>query len=213
VEVTVVGRGDHFNSLTDKERPPNTTTIASGQAQTHAQSQLKHGSQHTSSPQGHLKESQHANHPEIRTRSNVPHTRVSDSINSRQSQATAGPKPARLPTAAGVAQLDEERESMLAARAIVVGTGAAPVMAVIYMILALHKEIVKVSNFLADNIRHTSYELFQDELDYSYQDSDKIIGERLTKFLHEHSDSWGGGAQPISHYNHNPNIHHFVLCF
>ena len=36
VEVTVVGRGDHFNSLTDKERPPNTTTIASGQAQAHA---------------------------------------------------------------------------------------------------------------------------------------------------------------------------------
>ena len=84
----------------------------------------------------------------------------------------------------------EERESLLAARAmIIVGTGAAPVMAVIDMILALRKEIAKVSNFLADNIRHASYELFQEELDHCYQNSDKIIGERLTKFLHEHSEA------------------------
>jgi hypothetical protein len=85
------------------------------------------------------------------------------------------------PTAA----TDDEHESLLAARAIVDGTGAAPVMAFIDAILALHREITKVSNFLAQIIRHTSYELFQEELDRCYQDSEKIIGERLSKLLHE----------------------------
>ena len=150
---------------------------------------MGHSILHTVYSQAHLKEPQHANHPETRTRSNAAHTQASDPINSRQSQATAGPKPAQLRTGAVVAHLDEERESLLAARAILVGAGAAPVMAVIDMILALRKEIMKVSNFLADNIRHTSYELFQEELDPCYQDSDKIIGERLTKFLHEHSEA------------------------
>jgi len=83
---------------------------------------------------------------------------------------------------------DEERESLLAARAIVDGSGAAPVMAVIDAILALRREITQVSNFLAENIRHTSYELFQEELDRCYQDSEKMLGERLLKFLHKRSE-------------------------
>jgi len=62
-------------------------------------------------------------------------------------------------------------------------------MAVIDAMLILYNEIVNVSNFLAKNIRHTSYELFQEELDRCYQDSEKIIGERLSKFLHDHSEA------------------------
>jgi hypothetical protein len=82
--------------------------------------------------------------------------------------------------------LTSNEESLSAARAILDGTGATPVMAVIDAMLVLHKEIANVSNFLAENIRHTSYELFQDELDRCYQDSEKIIGERLSKSLHDH---------------------------
>ena len=79
-------------------------------------------------------------------------------------------------------------ESMLAARAILDGTGASPVMAVIDTMLALRKEITKVSNFLVENIRHASYELFQEELDRCYQDSERMIGKCLSKFLREHSE-------------------------
>ena len=52
-------------------------------------------------------------------------------------------------------------------------------MAVIDVMLVLHEEIANISNFLAENIRHTSYELFQEELpvDRCYQDSEKVIGE------------------------------------
>jgi hypothetical protein len=80
-------------------------------------------------------------------------------------------------------------ESLSAARAIVDGTGATPVMAVIDAMLVLHKEIANVSNFLAENIRHTSYELLQEELDRCYQDSEGIIGERLSKSLHDHAEA------------------------
>ena len=55
--------------------------------------------------------------------------------------------------------------------------------------LVLHKEIINVSNFLTENIRRTSYELFQEELNRCYQDSEKIIGERLSKSLHDHSET------------------------
>ena len=91
-----------------------------------------------------------------------------------------------LPTAA----TDDEHEYLSATRAIVDGTGAAPVMAVIGAVLALRKETAKISNFLAENIRHhTSYELFQEELDRCYQDSERMIGLRLSKFLREHSEA------------------------
>jgi hypothetical protein len=83
----------------------------------------------------------------------------------------------------------DNEETLSAARAILDGTGATPVMAVIDAMLALHKEIANASDFLAENIRHTSYELFQEELDRCYQDSQKIIGERLSKFLHDHSEA------------------------
>ena len=64
-------------------------------------------------------------------------------------------------------------------------------MAVIDVMLVLHEEIANISNFLAENIRHTSYELFQEELpvDRCYQDSEKVIGERLSKLLHDHSEA------------------------
>lgn len=84
---------------------------------------------------------------------------------------------------------DNDPESLSAARAILDGTGATPVMAVIDAILVLHKEIANISSFLAKNIRHTSYKLFQEELDRCYQDSEKIIGERLSKSLHDHSEA------------------------
>jgi hypothetical protein len=67
-------------------------------------------------------------------------------------------------------------------------TGAGPVMDVVDTILSLDKEIVKVSNLLAENIRHTSYELFQEELDCCYRDSERMVGKRLSKFLREHSE-------------------------
>jgi hypothetical protein len=85
----------------------------------------------------------------------------------------------------------DDEESLSAARAILVGTGAAPVMAVIDTMLVLRKEIAKVSDFLVENIRHTSYELFQEELDHCYRDSERIVGERLSKFLLEHCEAEG----------------------
>ena len=84
---------------------------------------------------------------------------------------------------------EEARESSLATRAIVDGSGAAPVLAVVDTILTLRKEIAKVSNFLAENIQHTSYELFQEELDRCYQDSERMVGLQLSKLLHEHSEA------------------------
>ena len=80
-------------------------------------------------------------------------------------------------------------ETLSASRAILDGTGATPLMAIIDAMLVLHKEIAKVSNFLAENIRHTSYELFQEELGRCYQDSEEIIGGLLSKFLHDHSEA------------------------
>ena len=85
-------------------------------------------------------------------------------------------------------QTDNEPESLLAARAILDGTGASSVMAVIDAMLVLRKEIANVSNFLAKKIRHSSYELFQEELDRCYQDSERMVGERLSQFLRDHSD-------------------------
>jgi hypothetical protein len=83
----------------------------------------------------------------------------------------------------------DNEESLSAARAILDGTGTAPVMAIVDAMLVLHKDIAKVSNFLAENIRPTSYELFQEELDRCYQDSERIVGKRISKFLREHSET------------------------
>jgi len=83
---------------------------------------------------------------------------------------------------------NNEHESMSAARAILKMTGAGPVMDVVDTILSLGKEIEKVCNILAENIRHTSYELFQEELDRCYRDSERMVGKRLSKFLREHSE-------------------------
>jgi hypothetical protein len=84
---------------------------------------------------------------------------------------------------------DNEHESCSVARTILNGVGASPVMDLVDSMLLLRKEILKVSNFLAENIRHFSYELFQDELDRCSQDAKKMIGDRLSKFLHEHSEA------------------------
>jgi len=89
----------------------------------------------------------------------------------------------------GDLEFTNNEESLSAARAILDGTGATPVMAVIDAMLVLREEIANVSNFLAENITHTSYELFQEELDRCYQDSEKIIGERLSKALHDYSEA------------------------
>jgi hypothetical protein len=83
---------------------------------------------------------------------------------------------------------DNEQELLSATRAILDGTGAAPMITVINRVLGLHKEIDKTSNLLAENVRHTSYELFQQELDVFFQDSKRAVGTRLSKFLHKHSE-------------------------
>jgi hypothetical protein len=62
-------------------------------------------------------------------------------------------------------------------------------MAIVDAMLVLDKDIAKVSNFLAKNIRPTSYELFQEELDRCYQESERIVGKRLSEFLREHSET------------------------
>jgi len=84
---------------------------------------------------------------------------------------------------------DNEQELFSATRAILDGIGAAPVTTVINRVLVLRKEIDKVSNFLAENIRHTSYELFQQELDQFCQDSKGVVGTGLSDFLHKHSEA------------------------
>lgn len=83
---------------------------------------------------------------------------------------------------------DNKHELLLATRAILDGIGAAPIIAVINGVLELRKEVDKISNFLVENVRHTSYELFQQELDAFFQDSKRVIGTRLSKFLHKHSE-------------------------
>ncbi|KIM36853.1 hypothetical protein M413DRAFT_31458 [Hebeloma cylindrosporum] len=103
---------------------------------------------------------------------------------------------------------DNKPESLSAARAIVDGTGMTPVMAVVDAMLVLCKEIANISNFLAQNIRHTSYELFQEELDRCYQDSEKIVGERLSKFLCEHSE-----AEELNHSLIKMTIQIFITSF
>jgi chromosome segregation ATPase len=75
-----------------------------------------------------------------------------------------------------------------AARAILQMTGAGPVMDVVDTILLLHKEIVKISDFLAENIRHSPYELFQEELDRCYRNSEGMVGKKLSNSLQEHSE-------------------------
>lgn len=83
---------------------------------------------------------------------------------------------------------DNEKELLSATRAILDGIGAAPMITVINRVLELRKEIDKISNFLAENIRHTSNELFQQELDQFFQDSKRVVGTRLSKFLRKHSE-------------------------
>lgn len=108
------------------------------------------------------------------------------------------------PTAA----TNDEHEFLLAARVIVDAIGAAPVMTVISAILELCKEIAKISNFLVENIRHTSYELFQEELDCCYQDSEKMVGLQLSKVLCEHSE-----AQQLSKPVITMTIQIFIISF
>jgi hypothetical protein len=87
--------------------------------------------------------------------------------------------------------IDNEHVSLLADSAMTIldGTGAAPVLDVIHTMLELRKEMEKVSNFLAYNIKQFSYELFQEELDRCHQDSERMVGARLSEFLREHSEA------------------------
>lgn len=70
-----------------------------------------------------------------------------------------------------------------AARAVINEAGATPLMDVVDKIQALHEEMEKMSDFLARELRHSSYEIFQEELDQCHRESQLIIGEELSRFL------------------------------
>jgi hypothetical protein len=70
-----------------------------------------------------------------------------------------------------------------AARAIIHEAGATPLMSVVDNILVLHGEMEKISNILAQDLRHSSYQLFQEELDRCHEDSVLVVGEELSNFL------------------------------
>jgi hypothetical protein len=80
---------------------------------------------------------------------------------------------------------ESESDSVLleAARAVISEAGAAPLMNVVDKIQALHGEMEKTSDFLAQELRHSSYEIFQEELDQCHRESELIIGEGLSQFL------------------------------
>jgi hypothetical protein len=54
---------------------------------------------------------------------------------------------------------------------------AAPLINVVDKIQALHGEMEKISDFLAQELRHSFYETFQEELDQCYWEFELIIGE------------------------------------
>ena len=85
---------------------------------------------------------------------------------------------------------ESESDSVLleAARAVISEAGAAPLMNVVDKIQALHGEMEKTSDFLAQELRHSSYEIFQEELDGCRRESELIIGEGLSLFLVEVSE-------------------------
>jgi len=80
---------------------------------------------------------------------------------------------------------ESESDNVLleAARAVISEAGAAPLMNVVDKIQALHGEMGKISDFLAQELRHSSYEIFQEELDQCHRESELIIGEALSRFL------------------------------
>ncbi|KIM36847.1 hypothetical protein M413DRAFT_31454 [Hebeloma cylindrosporum] len=89
----------------------------------------------------------------------------------------------------GSQESDSDDIMLEAARAIIDEAGATPLMAVVDNIQALHGEMEKVSHFLALELRHSSYEIFQEELDQCHRESKLIIGEELSRFLLKVSDT------------------------
>ena len=70
-----------------------------------------------------------------------------------------------------------------ASRAVISEAGATPLMDVVDNIQALHGEMEKTSDFLAEELRHSSYKIFQVELDGCHRESELLIGEELSRFL------------------------------
>ena len=61
-------------------------------------------------------------------------------------------------------------------------------MGVVDNILVLNGEMEKVSNILAQDLRHSSYQLFQEELDRCHEDSVLMVGKELSNFLVKNSE-------------------------
>jgi len=99
--------------------------------------------------------------------------------------------PTRVVIHQASAYFNHKSLSIASARVILDGPSAAPVVNAVNTSLRLHKEIAKASSpsFLAENIRHLSSELFQEELDRFSQNSKRMVRERLSIFLHKHSEA------------------------
>ena len=80
---------------------------------------------------------------------------------------------------------ESESDNILleASRAVISEAGATPLMNVVDKIQALHGEMEKISDFLAQELRHSFYEIFQEELDQCHRESQLIVGEELSRFL------------------------------
>ena len=70
-----------------------------------------------------------------------------------------------------------------AAQAVISEVGVTHLMDVVNKIQVLHGEMEKISTFLAHELWHDSYNIFQEELDQCHWDSQLIIGEELLGFL------------------------------
>ena len=83
----------------------------------------------------------------------------------------------------GSQESDSSDVLLEAARVVIGEAGTTPLMDVVDKIQALHGEMEKISDFLAQELRHSSYEIFRAELDRCHRESQLIIGEELSRFL------------------------------
>ncbi|KIM36810.1 hypothetical protein M413DRAFT_284886 [Hebeloma cylindrosporum] len=105
-------------------------------------------------------------------------------------------------------QQSNPSNTLEAARAVINVAGAIPLMDVVDRIQVLHGEMEKISDFLAEELRHSPYEIFQEELDRCHRESELIIGEELSGFLMEASE-----MQSLNQFLVKSVIQIFVVSF